>query len=58
MPSLINQKCKPCSNNTPKLTINEIERQILSIDEWKLNESKEMIFKKLKFKNFKKALFQ
>ena len=56
MSSLLNQKCKPCSNSTPKLTIAEIEKQILSINKWQLNENKEMIFKKFKFKNFKKPL--
>jgi len=47
MSNLLSQlKCKPCSGNTPKLSLDEIQ----------LNENKEMIFKKFKLKSFKKAL--
>ena len=56
MTSLLTQKCKPCTGNTPKMSIDKIEQHLLKIDNWKLNENKEMVFKKFKFKNFKKAL--
>jgi 4a-hydroxytetrahydrobiopterin dehydratase len=56
MSNLLNIKCKPCSGNTPKMTINEIEKELLEINNWELNTNSEMIFKKFKFNNFKKAL--
>ena len=49
-------KCKPCSGTTPKLSLNEIQKKLSEIYEWQLNDNKEMIFKKFKYKNFKKAL--
>ena len=54
--SLSQLKCKPCSGNTPKLSLEDIENKLLELKEWNLNDNKEMIFKKFKFKNFKKAL--
>ena len=56
MSNLTNKKCEPCSGNTPKLTMGEIKNKLSEINEWELNDNKEMIFKKLNFKNFKKAL--
>ena len=56
MSNLINKKCEPCSGNTPKLTLNEVQNKMLEINDWSLNDNHEMIFKKFKFKNFKKAL--
>ncbi len=56
MSNLIDKKCEPCSGNTPKLTLDEVQKNMLEIDDWTLNDKKEMIFKKFKFKNFKKAL--
>ena len=49
-------KCKPCSGNTPKLSLDEIHEKLSEINEWKLNDNKEMIFKKFIFKTFNKAL--
>ena len=56
MSNLIDQKCEPCSGNTPKLSLDEVQKKMLEINDWKLNEKKEMIFKKFKFKNFIKSL--
>ena len=57
MSNLLSQlKCKPCSGNTPKLSLDEIQKKLSEINEWQLNENKEMIFKKFKLKSFKKAL--
>ena len=57
MSNLLSQlKCKPCSGNTPKFSLDEIQKKLSEINEWQLNENKEMIFKKIKLKSFKKAL--
>jgi len=56
MSDLINKKCEPCSGNTPKFSLDEIQKKLSEINEWQLNENKEMIFKKFKLKSFKKAL--
>ena len=56
MSNLASKKCEPCSGNTPKLTLDEIHKQLSKINLWSLNDNKEMIFKKFNFKNFKKAL--
>ena len=56
MSNLIDRKCKPCSGNTPKLSLDEVQKKMLEINDWKLNDKKEMIFKKFKFKNFIKSL--
>ena len=56
MSNLIDQKCEPCSGNTPKLSLDEVQIKMLEINDWKLNDKKEMIFKKFKFKNFIKSL--
>ena len=54
--SLSQLKCKPCSGNTSKLSLDEIQKKLSEIYEWQLNDNKEMLFKKFKFKSFKKAL--
>ena len=56
MSNLINKKCEPCSGNTPKLTLNEVQNKLLEINDWSLNDNHEMIFKKFKFKNFKQSI--
>ena len=38
-------KCEPCSGNTPKLSLDEIHKRLSEVNEWKLNDNKEMIFK-------------
>ena len=54
--SLNNQKCQPCSGNTPKMQVQDIFDNLDKINNWKLNDDKEMIFKKFSFKNFKMTL--
>ena len=54
--SLTKLKCEPCSGNTPKLSSEDIRKKLPELNEWQLNDNKEMIFKKFNFKNFKKAL--
>ena len=56
MSNLASKKCEPCSGNTPKLTLDEIHKQLSKINLWSLNDNKEMIFKKFKFNNFKKTI--
>ena len=53
---LLKNKCEPCSGNTPKLNFEEISKYLSELDEWSVNDSQEMIFKKFVFTNFKKAL--
>jgi len=53
---LKNLKCAPCSGKTPKLEPEEISNYLSQLDGWSVNGEQEMIFKKFKFKNFKKAL--
>ena len=53
---LKNLKCAPCSGKTPKLKPEEISNHLSQLDGWSVNDEQEMIFKKFKFKNFKKAL--
>ena len=54
--SLNNQKCQPCSGNTPKMRINDVLDNLDKINNWKLNDDNEMIFKKFSFKNYKMTL--
>ena len=54
--SLSQLKCESCSGNTPKLNQNEIIENLRKINNWSVNDQQEMIFKKLTFKSFKKAL--
>ena len=53
---LSNEKCEPCSGNTPKLTFEEIGIYLSKLNKWSVNDNQEMIFKKFKFNNFKKSL--
>ena len=53
---LYNLKCSACSGKTPKLTDNEINYNLNKLNNWQINDDREMIFKKLNFKNFKQAL--
>ena len=39
-----------------KLSTDDIQKKLYEINEWLLNDNKEMIFKKFNLKNFKKAL--
>lgn len=54
--SLSSGKCEPCSGNTPKLDDQEISEYLSKLNEWSVNDNQEMIFKKFKFSNFKKAI--
>ncbi len=56
MNNLSEKKCIPCSGKTPKLSILEINSKLSEIQDWKINNDKEMIYKKFNFNNFKKAL--
>ncbi len=49
-------KCEPCSGNTPKLDYIDITKYLSQLNEWSVNDNQEMIFKKFKFTNFKKAI--
>ena len=49
-------KCEPCNGNTPKLDYQEISKFLSELNEWSVNDNQEMIFKKFKFSNFKKAI--
>ena len=53
---LKNKKCEPCSGNSSKLKLVEISMYLSKLDNWRVNDEQEMIFKKFKFKNFKKTL--
>ena len=53
---LIKAKCEPCSGNTHKLGFKDISSFLSQLDEWSVNDNQEMIFKKFKFSNFRKAL--
>ena len=54
--NLTQGKCAPCSGSTPKLSHKEISKFLSELNEWSVNDSQEMIFKKFKFNNFIKAL--
>ena len=56
MKKLSSLKCLSCSGKTPKLNNKDIQNYLKKVDNWEINESKEMIFKKINFKNFKTAL--
>ena len=49
-------KCEPCSGNTPKMRLNDVLDNLDKINNWKLNDDNEMIFKKFSFKNYKMTL--
>ena len=50
------KKCEPCSGNTEKFTKEKINKFLKQINSWSINDKQEMIFKKFKFKNFKKTI--
>ena len=52
--SLTQLKCEPCSGNTPKLSSDDIQKKLSELNEWQLNDNKEMIFKNLVLKTLKK----
>ena len=54
--NLSNLKCEPCNGNTPKLKQKKIIDYLSKLNEWTVNDSQEMIYKKFKFSTFKKAL--
>ena len=54
--NLKNLKCAPCSGKTPKIDPEKISNYLSQLNDWSINDEQEMIFKKFKFKNFKKAL--
>ena len=56
MKTLANQKCSACSGDTPKLSLNEINKSLLELEKWTLNSEAKMISKKFSFKSFKTAL--
>ena len=56
MNNLHEKNCESCNTQTPKLLISEINENMEKLDSWTLNENQEMIFKKFKFNNFKKAI--
>ena len=53
---LKNLKCVPCSGKTQILKPEEISKYLSQLDGWSVNDEQEMIFKKFRFKSFKKAL--
>ena len=53
---LSNNKCEPCSGNTPKLNFKDISDYLSQLNDWSVNDSQDMIFKKFKFKTFNRAL--
>ena len=53
---LKNLKCAPCSGITSKLKPEEISNYLSQLNGWSVNDEQEMIFKKFKFNNFKKAM--
>jgi 4a-hydroxytetrahydrobiopterin dehydratase len=57
MNKLHDMKCSSCNGNTPKLTNDEIYINLNILNNWEVNKEKNMIFKKIIFKNFKKSLF-
>jgi len=54
--NLTNLKCTPCSGKTSKLQKEEIHVNLNKLSDWKINDEKEMLFKKFVFKNFMSAL--
>ena len=56
MTNLAVLKCEACSGKTSKLNNLEIIDNLKKLNNWSVNEQKEMIFKKFTFKTFKKAL--
>ena len=55
-PELSQTKCEPCNGNTEKLDFKKINDYLSDLNKWSLNNNKEMIYKKFKFKDFNTAL--
>ncbi len=53
---LKNQKCQACSGNTPRFDEKQITKYLSNLDNWSVNDEKQMIYKKFIFKTFKQAL--
>ena len=53
---LSQKKCLPCNGKTPKLNSKDISNNLSKINYWSINNEQEMIFKKFKFKSYKRAL--
>ena len=53
---LSDEKCEPCSGNTPKLNFEEISKYLSTLKNWSVNDNQDMIFKKFKFNNFNNSL--
>ena len=53
---LNNLKCSSCSGNIPKLNEEDINIYLNKLKNWQINDKRELIFKKIKFKTFKQAL--
>ena len=53
---LKNQKCQPCSGNTPKFDEKQISDNLSKLNSWSVNDEQKMIYKKFNFKTFKQAL--
>ena len=49
-------KCSTCFGNTPKLNEEDINIYLNKLKNWQINDKRELIFKKIKFKTFKQAL--
>ena len=49
--SLTSLKCALCSGKTPKLNYKEIDKNLNKLNNWKINNDKEMIFKSVKKTN-------
>ena len=49
-------KCSACTGKTPKLNTQEINIYLKKLNNWKINDDQQMIFKKINFKSFKQAL--
>ena len=54
---LKDKKCIPCSSYVPSLSLEEKQKNLASLSaDWQLTHEQSRIERKIKFKNFKKAL--
>ena len=49
-------KCSGCSGNTPKLSNKQINENLKLLNDWSINDERNLIFKKFIFKYYKKSL--
>jgi 4a-hydroxytetrahydrobiopterin dehydratase len=54
--SLVSKKCLPCEGEIPPLSIEETQRLISELNNWKLDDHKEKISKELHFVNFRHTM--